>query len=69
MNYHKKIQTIGFKKTQPLVVCDYNRYTELIDGKKIVTLYDFLKYKEKEILKSNYQSKSINILFTIMFGT
>jgi len=65
VNYHKKIQTLGFKKCQPLVVCDYDRYNELIDGKKIILLDDYLKYKEKEILKSNYQSKSLKILFTV----
>jgi hypothetical protein len=65
MNYHKKIQTLGFKKCQPLVVCDYDRYRELIDGKKIISLNDYIKDKEKEILKSNYQSKGIKVLFTI----
>ena len=65
MNYHKKIQTLGFKKCQPLVVCNYDRYDELIDGKKIISLDDYLKNNEKEILKSNYQSKGLKILFTI----
>ena len=51
MNYHKKLQSIGFKNCTPMVVCDYD-YKELIEGKKIVTLSDFiikekLKFKNK----------------------
>jgi hypothetical protein len=61
----QKIQTLGFKKIKPLVVCDYDSYREMIDGKKIISLDDYIKEKEKEILKSNYQSKSLKILFAI----
>ena len=55
MNYHKKLQTLGFKKTDPLVVCNYDIYLEMIDGLKIVPLSEFIK--EKEPIKKDYRIK------------
>lgn len=48
MNYHKKIQNIGFKRTIPTVVSKYDRYVDMIDGKIIMTLKEFIVKSEKK---------------------
>ena len=66
MNYHKKIQTLGFKKIKPLVVCDYDSYREMIDGKKIISLdfenacVDILTKKVRDAIE-NTNAKSLMI--------
>ena len=69
MNYHKKIQSIGFKRCPALVVCNYDRYGELIDGKKIITLGEYITNKEKEIKNKHKRPisdiESVNIRFII----
>ena len=66
MNYHKKLQPIGFKKCAPLVVCDYDSYKEAIDGKKIITLSDFI---EKEKLKYKNKPTFITVRYFSIGGT
>lgn len=56
MNYHKKIQNIGFRRTIPSVVSKHDRYTELIDGKIILPIKIFLEKAEKENSLTSYKN-------------
>jgi hypothetical protein len=52
MNYLKKLQNIGFKKQERLVVVRYDRYSERKDGLKLISLKEFIQHHEKE--STNY---------------
>lgn len=62
MNYHKKIQSIGFKRTQyPLVLSEYDRYYDLKDGKQIRTILDHISYLNSLNLNRKSKPSQINI--------
>lgn len=43
MNYIKKLKKLGFKKTEPLFVCEYSHYEDNIDGYYIENAIDVYK--------------------------
>lgn len=56
MNYHKKIQNIGFKRTTPTVLSKYDRYVDMVEGKTILTLSTFIEKAEKENSLTAYRN-------------
>jgi hypothetical protein len=61
MNYHKKIQSIGFKRCRPLVVCQYHPYTDNIDGLRISEVSDFIKTCDKRNKNNKILISEFNI--------
>ena len=58
MNYHKKIQEIGFKKHRPLIVSRYRNYKEKIEGFEIMDPTKYLSIKFIETKNININSNT-----------
>lgn len=56
MNYHKKIQNIGFKRTTPTVLSKYDMYVDMVEGKIILPLSVFIEKSEKENSLTAYKN-------------
>lgn len=69
MNYHKKIQTLGFKRTkEPLVVDSFDRYRDLIDGYQILSVDDFFVNRKKSSCRSFKQGDSYQSIGDLGIG-
>jgi hypothetical protein len=66
MNYHKKLQDLGFKKHQPLVVYEFRNYNTKTEGYDIKDSKQYFEDRTKEAFKSKYLPNQKSFIISTM---